>query len=377
MTDAEPFDLLLLGAGHAHLHVLEKLSALPRDERSRWSVALVTPHSVALYPNMLPGFVAGHYDADACTIGLHRLIEQSGVQLLSARAMDVDASARTVKVYGTQSGQADVRYRLLSVNTGGVIDRVQLENRIPGVTEHGHFLRPIESFFPLWQRIEAQIGDAERQLAVIGGGAAGVEMALAMRQRWPQCGVHLLTGGDPPLSDRPRRVQRKAQAVLERCRVVVHPMACTGLSATHFTLSDDTTHLCDVALIAVGSQAPRWLARSGLTLDGRGFLAVNVYQQSLSHPEVFAAGDIASRVDGAYPRSGTYAALAGGPLASNLVSALKGHAMTPYTPPPRTAGWLSCGDQRALVTWGPWHWEGPWAWRQKDKLDRAFVARFR
>lgn len=376
MTDNAPADLLLLGAGHAHVHVLEKLARLPRTQRARWQVTLVSPHPVALYSNMLPGFVAGHYDADDCTMGLHRLIENSGVRHLPARAMHIDAAARSVQVYGTHSGQAEVAYRLLSIDTGGVMDRARLEASIPGITAHGHFLRPIESFVAEWQRIQDQIGTEPRQLAVVGGGAGGVELALALRHRLPDCGVQLVTGGGSPMASHPVGVQRRAAAALARHGVTVHPLACTGLTADSLRLSDDSTHPCDVALVAVGAQAPRWLARSGLTLDGRGFLAVNGYQQSLGHPEVFAAGDVSSRVDGNHPRSGAYAAHAGTPLAINLLAALDGKPMTLYTPPPHVLNLFACGEQRAIASWRRWYWEGEWLWRWKDRLDRAFVARF-
>lgn len=376
MSDTAPADLLLLGAGHAHVHVLEKLAQLPAAQRERWQVTLVTPHPVALYASMVPGLVAGHYDADACTIGLHRLIDSSGVRLLPARAMHIDANTRKVQIYGTASGQAEVGYRLLSIDTGGVIDRARLEATIPGVTAHGHFLRPIEAFVPQWQRLLAQLGTEPRQLAVIGGGASGVELALALRYRWPESGVQLVTGGGPPVASHPAGVQRRVMASLKRRNVVVHPHSCTGLSADSLQLDDNSTHPCDAALVAVGTQAPRWLTRSGLTLDGQGFLAVNGYQQSLSHPDVFAAGDVAARVDGVYPRSGVYAVHAGPPLADNLMATLNGGPMTLNPLPPRALSLLSCGEQRAIASWGRWYWEGDWVWRWKDRIDRAFVARF-
>lgn len=376
MTDSAPTDLLLLGAGHAHLHVLEKLARLPAAQRARWQVTLVAPHPVAFYSNMLPGLVAGHYQPDECAIGLHRLIEASGVRYLPARAMHIDANARTVQVYGTASGQAELAYRLLSINTGGVMDRGRLEASIPGVTAHGHFLRPMESFVAEWQRLQEEVGAEARHIAVLGGGAGGVEMALALRHRLPNCTVQLVTGGGAPLADHSAGLQRRATAALARHGVTVWRLACTGLGADSLRLSDDSTHPCDLALLAVGIQAPRWLARSGLTLDGHGFLAVNDYQQSLGHPEVFAAGDVCTRVDGTLPRSGVQATLAGPPLASNLLAALNDKPMSRHVPPPHTRHLVALGGQRAVVGWGRWYWEAEQVWRWKDRQDRAFVARF-
>jgi NADH dehydrogenase FAD-containing subunit len=138
---------------------------------------------------------------------------------------------------------------------------------------------------------------------------------------------------------------------------------------------------CDAPVLATGAQAPAWLAGSGLALDGQGFIATGATQQSTSHPQVFAVGDVASRVDGPYakalhPRSGVYAVRAGPPLAANLRLQLAGAALLPYTPQARTLNLISCGDRRAIVSWGNFSAQGRWAWWWKDHIDRAFVARY-
>jgi NADH dehydrogenase FAD-containing subunit len=128
--------------------------------------------------------------------------------------------------------------------------------------------------------------------------------------------------------------------------------------------------------LAVGAQAPGWLAGSGLALDDAGFVSVNSFQQSVSHRQVFAVGDVASRLDAPHPRSGVYAVRAGPPLLANLRAALQGLPMQPYQPPVRTLNLISCGDRYAIAAWGPLHVEGRWVWNLKDRIDRGFVARY-
>jgi NADH dehydrogenase FAD-containing subunit len=126
----------------------------------------------------------------------------------------------------------------------------------------------------------------------------------------------------------------------------------------------------------VGAAAPAWLQGSGLALDERGFVATGPTLQSTSHTDVLAAGDVATRMDASHPKSGVYAVRAGPALALNLRRALAGGELMPHRPQPRTLNLLSCGDRRAIASWGLWSAEGRWVWRWKDRIDRAFIARF-
>jgi NADH dehydrogenase FAD-containing subunit len=129
-------------------------------------------------------------------------------------------------------------------------------------------------------------------------------------------------------------------------------------------------------VLAIGAGTPTWLQGSGLALDEAGFVSTEATLQSTSHPEVFAAGDVATRIDAPHPRSGVYAVRAGPPLALNLRRFVAGGALEPYMPPRRTLNLLSCGGHHAIATWGPWSTEGRWVWWWKDRIDRAFVARY-
>ena len=110
--------------------------------------------------------------------------------------------------------------------------------------------------------------------------------------------------------------------------------------------------------------------------DGRGFVATGATLQSMSHPEVFAVGDVATRSDSPHPRSGVYAVRAGPPLLANLRRSVEGGPLAPHRPQRRTLNLISCGARRAIAAWGGWSAEGRWAWWWKDRLDRAFVARY-
>lgn len=351
--------LLLLGGGHAHLQVLRAFAAQRPDGAE---LRLVTPHARLWYSGMLPGWVAGHYAQDECTVPLAALARRAGVTLLEAEAVGLDAAARRVVL-------ADGRvlgYDLLSLDTGGVADTAALA----GAAAQGLALRPVEAFVARWQAA------APQRLAVVGGGAAGVELALAAAWRWRgQAAVGLVCGAAGLLADHPPGVRERMRRAAARLGVALHEQRGAAVEPGGVRLADGTLLGADLVLLALGVAAPPWLRGSGLALDAQGFVATGATLQSLSHPEVFAAGDVASRADHPRPRSGVHALRAGTPLARNLRAALAGAPLQPYVPQRRALNLLSCGARHAVANWGPFAAEGAWVWRWKDAIDRRFVAR--
>lgn len=356
--------LLLLGGGHSHLAVLQALANAPWDGVR---VTLVSPQRHQIYTGMLPGWVAGHYTLDECRIDLLPLAQAGGIELLQRSAVAIDAGARQVRL---DDGRV-LRYDVLSVDVGSVSPCYAVE----GAPEHALALRPLERLVAQWDRIAqaAVHGDA---VAVVGGGAGGVELAMALRHRLPPpVPVVLVSGDDGPVPAYPDGTRRRVRERLRQLGVETHEAGCTRIGAQRLWLSDGTVRPCGVALLAAGAAAPPWLQGCGLQLTQDGFIATGATLQSVSHPEVFAAGDVATRVDVSHPRSGVYAVRAGPPLARNLRAWLQGRTLQPYRPQRRSLNLLSCGERYAIASWGRWSWSGRWVWRWKDRIDRAFVRR--
>ncbi len=365
--------LVLLGGGHAHVHVLADLARLPLPG---CDVVMVTPFARQMYSGMVPGLVAGHYTAQQCAIALPPLAQAAGVQLVEGAAAGVDTAAREVVL----AGGARVPYDLLSLDTGAVMDRA----RIPGAREHALFVRPIEHFVRLLDGLLALAAQRALDVVVVGGGAAGVELAMALQHRMRAAPgtaaagarVALVTGGGEPLAGYPPNVMDKAAAALRRLRITVFRDTVAEIKAGQLRLGGGARLHCDAAVLATGAEAPAWLQGSGLALDERGFVLTGATLQSTSHAEVFAVGDVAARVDVAHPRSGVYAVRAGPPLAANLRHTLAGTPLRPHQPQARTLNLISCGERRAIVSWGSISAQGRWAWWWKNRIDRSFVARY-
>lgn len=370
--------LVLLGAGHAHVHVLQGLAKPGSGRPGNLRITVIAPQPEQLYSGMVPGFVAGHYTLDQCVIPLDALMARCGAHYVASSGVSIDPNVQTV----TLSDGQTMAYDFLSINTGSVMDREKIEAAMPGARAHALFVRPIDAFGKHWPRVAAKALLRPIHLAVVGAGAAGLELAMAAAHALqqphnaPGSRVTLITGGAQPAQSYPANVQRRVIRALDRLQIAVVQDSCVGLSDGEVMLASGGVLSCNIALLAIGAQAPAWLAGSDLALDEKGFVAVNPFQQSTSHSQVFAVGDMASRVDAPHSRSGVYAVRAGPPLLNNLRAAIASQGLTAYSPPARTLNLLSCGSRYAIAAWGTFSVEGAWVWRLKDRIDREFISRY-
>ena len=361
--------LVMLGAGHAHVHMLSTLAAQPL---AGVQITLIAPYPRQLYSGMVPGFVAGHYTLEDCVIPLGPFLENTAVTWLQRSATALDATARTV----TLDDGSTLTYDVLSINSGPVQDRQKIEQMMPGAREHALFVRPIEPFGALWPKVVAMGEKKPLRFAIVGGGAAGFELACAVVHRLPASSVTLISGDAPVGANYPEKVQVMVTRALKGRKITVIQERVVGVAAGEVTLASGARLACDVPVVAIGAQAPAWLQGSGLALDEQGFVSVDAFQRATCHPQVFAAGDVSTRVDLTLPRSGVYAVRAGVPLAKNLRAVLAGIEPSPYTPQAKTLNLLSCGNRQAIASWGNWSAQGRWVWWLKDWIDRGFIRRY-
>jgi NADH dehydrogenase FAD-containing subunit len=321
---------------------------------------------------MLPGWMAGHYGQAQCRIDLQPLAQSAHVQLLTDRIVDMDADRHYVRLPDGRQ----IEYDLLSMDVGSEIDVSSLqmarEKLLP--------VKPLDEFFEAWPHIlSAARTKPGYRLAVVGGGAAGVELALAARYAFTQSGsdgsVDLVVSESGLLAGHAASVKRRIARFMAKAGVIVHPLQGAG-SEAGVLLSDGRLLPADCVIAATGARAPRWLEHTGLKLDVNGYVAVDGSYQSSSHRNVFAAGDASARQDIAVARSGVHAVHAGPVLAGNLLAALDGGPMRTYVPRRPSLYLLACGPRYAVASWGRWSAEGSWVWRWKDRIDRGFVRRF-
>jgi selenide,water dikinase len=364
--------LLLLGGGHAHLRVLAELAQRPP---AGWQVCLLTSGARQIYSGMLPGWVAGHYTIDECAIDLRPLSARAGAELRLDAAVALDTQRQIVRT----AGGDEVAYDALSLDVGSAPNIASLA----GAAEHGVMIRPIEGFVAQWPRLVERLrsGSTRFDVAVLGSGAAGLELAFALRQRgivegWSHLHVHLFGAEAQPLPSSPERARETAVALLRQKRIAWQgERRALALDATGIRFDDGSAWQGDACWVVTGSAAPPWLATAELARDASGFVRVNSALQSVSHPNVFAAGDVASHAP-SLPKSGVYAVRGGQPLAMNLLAHCAGQPLQAWRPQSRALYLISTGDSRAMALWGDWQWTGRSIWYWKDAIDRRFVRSY-
>lgn len=369
MTSPAAKRLVLVGGGHAHLFVLERLA---RRELPGLEVILVSPSRWQLYSGMLPGWMAGVYQIEDCRIDLWHLVRRAGATMIEMPIVGMDADRQCV---GLKDGR-HLDYDLLSLDTGSETDLSWLAE----LSEKLLPVKPIADFQRAWlTMLEGAATNARFSLAIVGGGAAGIEIALAARHALDRIGLPatmtLVAGESGLMPGQSAGASRCAAKWLDRARIEVVLERAVGVN-DGVLLSGGRHIEADRVIAATGPRPPVWLLRSKLHLDSQGYVSLDAFSRSRSHTNVFAAGDICARPYAAVPRSGVHAVRAGPVLAYNLLAAAQDRRLRQFQPRRRVLHLLAGGERRALLSFGPLSASGVWVWRWKDRIDRRFIARF-
>ena len=367
--------LVLLGGGHSHVEVLRRFGT---DPIPGTDLVLVSPYPDSPYSGMLPGWIAGHYTRDDCHIDLIRLTRFANCRFVRSACNGINPEARLVFC---ENGTT-LPYDVVSVDTGARSPAFDT----PGAPEHALAVKPVEHFVPVWEEMcsRAERGQVPRRIAVVGGGAAGVEMLLAMQFRLrrlapvSEISFELISDTPKLLLTHNSKVRTIFMHVLERRGVALRlGRAVERVDRGKLRLHGDGCVEADAIVWATGASAPLWPRSVGLATDERGFMMVNERLQSVSHPQVFASGDIAGVEAHPRPKSGVYAVRAGPPLADNLRRTLCGESLVEWKPQKEALALISTGDRYAVASRGNLAMEGKWVWQWKDWIDRRFVKRYR
>ena len=371
-------DIVLVGGGHAHVSVLRMFGMKPIPGVR---LTLITRDIHTPYSGMLPGYIAGHYECDDVHIDLGPLARFAGARLYHGEVERIDPGERLVHV----PGRPPVPYDLLSINTGSRPRTID----VPGALEYAMPVKPIDRWLRDWEALQTRAvhSQGDFRILVVGGGAGGVELALSTQHRLTRllgeqgddpARLHyeLLTDGPEILPTHNAGVRRRFMRVLEERGIAVQLNSrVVSVEPKGVSVDGGGFRPADAVLWVTYAAAPGWPAKSGLSVDTEGFIAVDRELRSISHPEIFAAGDVASMRD-PRPKSGVFAVRQGPVLTENLRRAVQGRPLKPYRPQKKFLGLISTGDAYAVASRGNWSWEGKLLWNWKDWIDRRFMQRF-
>ena len=384
MTNDGPVvkDLVLIGGGHSHVYVLKMfgMNKLPGVR-----VTLVAKEVNTPYSGMLPGHIAGHYTWDECHVDLRPLCTFAGHRLIHDEAVSIDYENKRIVLKNRPS----IPYDAVSIDIG----ITPAASQVAGAGDFTTPVKPIFGFGARWEALLDRVLTTKKQtrVVVVGGGAGGVELALAMQHRMLS---ELQQAGHP--SDR-----AEFKLVTRGELMPTHPSATRATFRDIFaargieliegdgvkTVSKATMELAsgreipaDECIWCTQAAPQPWLAESGLDVDG-GFVRVASTLQSTNASGVFAAGDCASVVGHPRPKAGVFAVRQGPPLADNLRRYLLGEALVDFTPQKTFLGLISTGSKHAIASWGSLSLGGAtstgamlWAW--KDRIDKKWMKMY-
>jgi len=372
-------DLVLVGGGHSHVAVIKSFGMNPIPGVGLTIIArdVHTPYS-----GMLPGLVAGHYNFDEVHIDLRPLAQFAAARLFHDDAVKIDHQNKTVIC----KGRPPVPYDLLSINIGST-PRI---DDVPGAADFATPVKPINRFVHRWEKLLNRIIEHPRShnIGVVGAGAAGIELLLAIQFRLQntlreldrsseELSFGLVSKSQQIMPGFPANVRQRFERILKERNVTVH----RGVEATEakdgiLILSDATRLELDEILFVTAAKAAPWLGNSGLEVDENGFVKVEDSLQVLGQPEIFAAGDIADVVNHPRPKAGVFAVRQGAALADNLRRVLLKKRPQDFKPQKSALALVSSGNKYCVANKGAFTIEGKWLWTWKDWIDRRFMEKF-
>jgi pyridine nucleotide-disulfide oxidoreductase family protein len=371
--------LLLVGAGHAHLEILRRLAADPPGVE----LTVVSLASRQHYSGMVPGYVQGTYSEGEISVDVPRLAARSGGRFVAGRAVAVDPGERRVRLASGDEIPYDLASFAVGSEPAGADD--------PAVAGRALAVKPLARVVELRSRLlelaahageGAPAGDSVA-VAVVGGGAAGVEIALAAARVLDDARigrrVTILEDGPAILAGYTERFRARAAALLAARGVEVRlGTRAAGVEEGAVATTSGERVAADLAVWLTGAVAQPLFQGSGLAVDERGFLLLDDSLRAVSDPRLFAAGDCGTLARfPETPKAGVYAVREAPVLWGSLVAAIHGTPAPRYRPQAGFLSLLNTADGRALLAYKGRTAHARWAWRLKDWIDRRFVGRYR
>ena len=369
-------DLVLIGGGHAHALLLLGWAMAPLPGAR---ITLISPDPTTPYTGMLPGHIAGHYAQAELEIDLVRLTRRAGARLALGTATGIDRTTRRVRLTGIDGApRPEIAYDVLSIDIGVTSAMPAL----PGFMAHGHPAKPLGPFAAAWESFVTQAPALGRppRAAVIGGGVAGVELAMAMAHRLNRISetaeVTVLEAGETPLPGLGAHARSRLLTYLEQLGVSLQTNAeVKELTAHDAVLTTGGSVASDFTVGAAGATPHPWLTETGLALTN-GFIDIGPTLQSTVDPEIFAVGDCAHITHAPRPKAGVFAVRQAPVLLYNVKAALSGRRLRRYHPQTDYLKLISTGDRGAVADKFGLALHGASLWRLKDRIDRRFMAQF-
>ena len=361
-------DLILIGGGHAHALVIK---AWGMDPLPGARLTVINPGPTAPYTGMLPGHVAGHYGRDELEIDLVRLCRHAGARLILDKVIDINQASREV----TLESRGTLVYDVASIDVG-----ITAKLNVLGFSDYGVGAKPVNMYAERWRSFLAQAvkGQSASDVAVIGGGIAGCELAMAMAFALRSVGISprvTVIELGPQITGVGGKARQRMLMAMSDLGIVVKTSAKVVEVVSDHVLLDGQEPVDAVFCVgAAGGLAHKWISQTSLP-QRDGFIEIGTDLGVIEDQALFAVGDCAVMKKGLLPKAGVFAVRAAPILYNNLRVALSGGKRKTWRPQKNYLKLISLGGQSAIAEKFGLTLEGRGMWLCKDWIDRAFMNR--
>ena len=378
-------DLVLLGGGHANIQVLKMMAMNPIGGLR---ITLISDQTHSPYSGMVPGYLAGYYGYEDCHFDLRRLCEELGQRFIKAKIIGVDSQRKKIQL----ENRAEISYDCASINVGIEPKSIAILSPKPALQTIP--LKPISQFIAHWDQLISDLshykGNETLPLAVVGAGAAGVEISIILKMlidqnRW-NAEVSLIHRHEFLVSEKDFRAQRRLLKTFKELNIKVYQNTeVLEVQENALVLKDEGGRVHSEvfyrALIATQASAPKWFKSSELPVNPQGFLKVTEKLLVENEGALFAAGDCIHFSPFPLKKAGVYAVRQGMILEHNIrVYFTRKSSLKTFHPKKNVLSLITIGDRKALVHQDSfsilrWMWPSL-LWIVKDGIDRRFMKRF-
>ncbi|MBI80216.1 MAG: selenide, water dikinase SelD [Gammaproteobacteria bacterium] len=362
-------DLLLIGGGHSHIKVIKSFGMNPIPGVR---LTLINPDMYSLYSGMLPGIISGHYSFDDAHIDLIKLTSYSNCRFIKGKVIGIQSDNNRVII----EGRPPLTYDLLSINSGSSSNYKEIED----IDSIAIPVKPINSFLSQWKYIKSKINNSkkDRNIAVIGGGAGGVEIITAMRHSLGEKNnLTLITKENKILSGFPKKTINYFEDHLKKNSIeLIKNIEVIKITKGKVISKKEEEFLFDDIFLVAQTAGPQWLKESNLDLNDEGFLLVNNKLQSLTKENIFGSGDIIKFDKYNLKKAGVYAVRQGDTLNKNIRNFFKKRNLNKYKPQKNFLSIITMGGKNAVVSKYSLSFKGKWVWHWKNYIDKNFISKF-
>jgi NADH:ubiquinone reductase (H+-translocating) len=273
--------ILVLGAGYAGAYTAGNLARRLSPTDTEITIVNAEPDFVE---RMRLHQLAAGQELEVRTLA--DVFAGTRVRLCLARVTAVDPERRTVAVTDGD-GDDELAYDTLVYTLGSHV----ADHGVPGVTEHAFDVTGRASALRLREHLD-NLGEGGSVL-VVGEGLTGIEAATEIADSRRGLSVMLVARGELGawLSPRARRHLRRA---FDRLGITVHEhTTIEAVEPTRAVGADGTSFPSEATVWSAGFAVDPIAAASGLKVAETGQIIVDRNMRSVSHPDVYAAGDCA------------------------------------------------------------------------------------